>query len=110
MMKNTMNNDSQYISEQVQRTLKVISVMAGREVQGISPSELARIAQTSPANITRIMANLKQASFAERLPSDPNRWRLAPKLVQIANSVSLNLNQAQLQLQQDQQNYSLLAI
>ncbi|PKG73152.1 hypothetical protein CXF86_19065 [Shewanella sp. GutCb] len=109
-MSTAINNDSQYISEQVQRTLKVISVMAGREAQGISPSELAKLAQTSPANITRALANLKQASFAERLPSDTSRWRLAPKLVQIANSVSLNLNQAQLQLQQDQQNYSLLAI
>ncbi|QFU23761.1 MarR family transcriptional regulator [Shewanella eurypsychrophilus] len=109
-MSATVKNDSQYISGQVQRTLKVMSVMAGREVQGISPSELAKLAQTSPANITRILANLKQAQFAERLPSDSSRWRLAPKLVQIANSVSLNLNQAQLQLQQDQQNYSLLAI
>ncbi|WP_065204279.1 MarR family transcriptional regulator [Shewanella woodyi] len=109
-MKGITNSDNQYISEQVQRTLKIIVVMAGREIQGISPSELAKLVQTSPTNITRALANLKEANFVERLPSDARHWRLAPKLVQIANSVSLNLNQAQLQLQQDQQNYSLLAI
>ena len=104
------NNESQYISEQVQRTLKVMVIMAGREVHGISPSELAKLAETSPANITRILANLRLAQFAQQLPSNSSRWRLAPKFVQIANTVTLNLNQAQLQLEQDQRNYKLLAV
>ncbi|NKF51389.1 MarR family transcriptional regulator [Shewanella sp. WXL01] len=107
-MNNPANKNS-YLSDQVQRTLKVILALTGNEVKGISPGELAKRTDISPANITRVLANLEHAQFAQRLPQDSSRWRLAPKLVQIANTVSLNLNQAQLQLQQDQQNYSLLA-
>ena len=105
-----MKDDSKYISDQLQRMLKVITMMAGHEVHGVSPSSLANLAQTSPANITRILANLKLAEFAERLPSDNTRWRLTPKLIRIANIVTLNFSTAEQQLQQDQHNYSRLAI
>lgn len=104
-----MSNDSQYLSNQIQRTLAVIHVMAGREVHGISPSELARVIDTSQANITRILANLKHANYAEHLPSNNSRWRLAPRLVQIANTVEANIKQSVQQLDIDQRNYSLLS-
>lgn len=97
-----------YISEQVQRTLRIISVMVGHEVHGISPGDIARFAKTSPAMVTRVLANLEAQKFAEELPNNKNKWRLGKCFVQIANTVSLNLNQAQQQLQQDQHNYSRL--
>ncbi|NRA56268.1 MAG: Rrf2 family transcriptional regulator [Gammaproteobacteria bacterium] len=104
-----MSNESQYLSDQVQRTLNVMFVMAGHEAQGISPSELAKLVGTSPANITRVLANLKHAQFVELLPSNNSRWRLAPKFVQIANTVTINIKQAMQQLDIDQRNYSLLS-
>lgn len=108
---NTNHNDtSQYISDQVQRTLRVISAMAGSEVQGISPKEIGKRANISASNVTRVLANLEAQQFAERLPSDKKRYRLAASLVQIANTVSINLTQAQQQLQQDQHNYTRLAV
>ncbi|MEC4724544.1 hypothetical protein HWQ46_03150 [Shewanella sp. D64] len=110
MMKNTTNNDSQYISSHLQRAFKVIDIMVGHEVLGITPGTLAKLANTAPANITRLLDNLALANLAERLPNNPTRWRLTAKFAQYSNSISLNLNQAQLQLQQDQQNYSLLAV
>ena len=99
-----------YLSDQVQRTLKVITVMAGNEVNGISPGEIAKVAKTSAANITRILANLQQAGFAEQLPADKTRFRLAPPLVQLANTVAMNFRQHQQQIQQEAHNYGLLAI
>lgn len=105
-----MKETNSYISEQVQRTLRVIKVMAGKEVSGISPSELSKIADISASNVTRVLANLEAQHFVERLPNDNKRYRLATTFVQIANTVSLNLTQSLQQLQQDQANYSRLAI
>ena len=99
-----------YLSDQIQRTLKVITIMAGNEVNGISPGEIAKIAQTSSANITRILANLQHSGFAEPLPTDKTRFRLAPPLVQLANTVAINFRQHQQQIQQEAHNYGLLAI
>ena len=105
---NEANN--QYISDQVQRTLRVIRVMAGHEVHGISPKEIATLANISPSNITRVLANLEAQQFIECLPSNTKRFRLAAALVQIANTVSFNLTQAMQQLDNDRHNYTRLAV
>lgn len=104
------NINEAYLSEQIQRTLRVINIMAGNEVHGISPGEIAKIADTSSSNITRILANLQKQNYAEPLPWDNSRFRLAAGLVQISNTVALNLRQHQQQLQQDAHNLGLLAI
>jgi len=104
------NNKNNYLSEQVQRTLKVIRVMAGNEVHGISPGDIARTAEISSSNVTRVLANLKEQQFVEELPWDKSKLRLAPALVQISNTVAMNLRQHQQQLQQDALNLGLLAI
>jgi DNA-binding IclR family transcriptional regulator len=96
----------QYISDQVQRTLRIIRAMAGYEVTGISPSEIAKRAKTTASNVTRILANLEAQQFVQRLPSDNKRYRLGIALVQISNTVTLSINQAKSQLDQDQANYT----
>jgi DNA-binding IclR family transcriptional regulator len=105
-----MSASTSYISDQVQRTLRVIRFMAGKEISGISPTELAKLANVSASNITRVLANLEAQQFVERLPADNKRYRLAAALVQLSNTVALNLSQAQLQLQQDQHNYSRVSV
>jgi len=99
-----------YISDQTQRTLRVIRVMAGNEVHGISPSEIAKHAKVSGSSVTRILDNLEAQQFVEPLPSNNKRYRLSAFFVQLSNTVSLNLTQAQQQLQQDQHNYSRVAV
>lgn len=102
--------NSAYISDQVQRTLRVIRAMTGHEIHGMSPAEIAKLVNTNPVNVTRTLANLEAQKFVERLPKNDSRWRLSAAFVQIANTVSLNFNTAQQQLQQDQHNYSRVAI
>jgi len=97
-----------YLSAQAQRPLIVIKAMAGKEVSGVSPAELAKLVNISASNVTRVLANLEAQQFIERLPSDDKRWRLSATLVQMANTVSLNFTQSLQQLQQDQGNYGLL--
>jgi DNA-binding IclR family transcriptional regulator len=104
-----MSTSTSYISDQVQRTLRVISFMAGKEISGISHTELAKLAKVSASNLTRILANLEAQQFVERLPADEKRWRLGVALVQLSNTVAHNFVQAERQLQQDQHNYSRLS-
>ncbi|WP_046007433.1 MarR family transcriptional regulator [Pseudoalteromonas rubra] len=97
-----------YISPQVQRTLKALTLMAGNEVEGIEPKQLAEALETSNADVTRILANLVKAGFAERLPKNDKRWRLSKALVQLSNTVDHNFTNALRELQQEAINYRVL--
>lgn len=104
-----MPNDNPYLSDQIQRTLSVIQLMAGHEVHGVALNDLAKELETSLPNITRAMKNLQHANFVETLPTNEKRWRLSPKLVQITNTVEANMRQVMQQLDIDQRNYRLLS-
>lgn len=99
---------SQYISAQVQRVLTAIELMAGKELDGVEPKQLAKELDTSPADVTRILANLAQAGWAERLPGNEKRWRLHKKPVQLSNTVDHNMKNVLRNLQQEYNNYSIL--
>jgi len=101
---------STYISEQTQRTLRVIKAMVGHEFTGISPKEIADMTKDSASNITRVLANLEYVQWVERVPHIDKHYRLSTAFVQISNTVAFNFNQLQQQLQQDQHNFTRLAV
>lgn len=93
-----------YINAAQQRVLKLVFRMAGHEIEGIAPSELAAALRTSASNMTRDLANLKEAGIAE--PLETGRWRLSPKVVQISLAASSAFARAQDRLNEAQQRYS----
>lgn len=98
-MKESYRNDAQ------QRLLKVILLLAGNEFSGLAPSDLAKALDTNPSNITRDLANLKEAGLAEQL-ADTGRWRLGPKLVQIALAFSEHMARSTARVNEIQQRYT----
>lgn len=74
---------SQYAHEGQQRMLKLITLLAGHEITGLVPSEIARQQACSASVVTRDLANLQLAGFAEQVP-ETGRWRLSPQIVQIS--------------------------
>ncbi|CAM4174181.1 helix-turn-helix domain-containing protein [Pseudoalteromonas byunsanensis] len=100
--------NSQYTSDQIQRVLRLVELMAGHEIEGIEPNQLASELQTSKADVTRLLANLSQAGWAERLPANEKRWRLHKKLVQLSNTVDHNMKTVLRNLQIERNNYSVL--
>lgn len=82
---------SKYHNEAQQRLLRVMKAMRGREFDGIRPAEIADKVGTALPNITRDLANLAEAGWAERLPGDEEKWRLGPQFLQIANAHQLAL-------------------
>ena len=100
-----MSDDIKYTNDGQQRILSLLRTLAGHEITGISPGQLAQMQACSPALITRDLANLKQAGFAEQVP-DTQLWRLAPQLVQISLAHAAALAKAQKRLDEVQQLFS----
>lgn len=78
-----MTRKTNYTNAAQQRLLQIIDLLAGHEVLGLPPSEIARAVGCSAAVVTRDMDNLQLAGWAERTPKG-ERWRLTPHPIQIS--------------------------
>jgi len=104
------NINEGHISDQVQRTFRIVKVLAGHEFEGMSNSEIADKADVPRSSVSRAIDNLQLMNWVEPLPSNSKLYRLAPGIVQIANTVAQNLTLIERQVQQDVHNYTRLAV
>ena len=93
-----MSATASYTCEPQQRLLKLITLLAGNEVHGLAPGEIAKAQGCSPSVVTRDLANLAEGGYAERVPALDGRWRLSPQIVQIAVRHAATLNREQQRL------------
>lgn len=91
---------------QTRRALRIIVVLAGKEVMGLRPGEIAKAIKELPATATRMLAAMEQEGFVERVPNRDEAWRLGPKLVQIARAYTAGLAEAQHRIDEVTQRYS----
>lgn len=104
---------TQYTCAAQQRLLAVQMALAGHEVDGISLMEIVHALSTRAGkdpkgqknNIFRDLHNLKEAGLAEQLP-DSERWRLAPRLVQIATAYQRYIDRAASRLDETRQRFT----
>lgn len=96
---------SDYTNAAQQRILKALQILAGNELVGITPTDLAKSLDVRPSVITRDLDNLLTSGLAERI-HETGRWRLAPKLVQIAIAHSNALSRARARLSEVENRYS----
>lgn len=94
-------------SDQLRRACRAIVLMAGHVVNGLAPGELAKALDTSPSNITRLLANLKQEGFVEKI-EETGRWRLGPKVVQIGLAYMNDVGRAETRLAEVKNRYTRL--
>jgi len=80
------------------KVLAVLDVLLRNFAHGFSPTELARETGYSASDITRYVATLEKAGFAERIPETgrirPNH-RIAQQAVQILKSLEGAANRIQ---------------
>ena len=98
--------DDKYISDSQQRILGLLLTLAGNEIDGLAPGQLATLNNCSPSQVTRDLANLKHAGWAEQIPTT-NRWRLGPAPVQIGMAHMTALDRAQRRLDEIKQRFTL---
>jgi len=88
-----------------QRVLKVMLAMFGHEIEGISPSQLAKAVGASPSCITRDLHNLVEAGIAERMPHNENA-RIAPRIGQRALAILNNIDIAARRVEEARNRYT----
>lgn len=103
-----MQKQEQYINAAQQRILSELHVLAGNELHGLSPTELARELKVGASTVTRDLANLKEAGYAEQI-QETGRWRLGPKVVQIGIKFSNALARAESRVSELNQRYTRTA-
>lgn len=79
------------------KVLEVLNVLSGHFAHGLSPSELAQATGLSAPNITRYVATLIEAGFAERIP-ETGRIRPSSRFAVIAVGIMRSLDQAKARL------------
>lgn len=94
-----------YISTTSQRLLQLIEVLAGHEIDGIRPAELARALDVSASIITRDLANLEHRGWAQKV-EDTGGWRLTPKVGRISTTIHSNLARHRARLDEVEQRFS----
>lgn len=95
---------ARYINAAQQRVMHMLMRLAGHEIEGIAPNELAQALRTSASNVTRDLANLREAGMAE--PLESGRWRLTPRVVQISVACAAAFGRAQERLDEARQRFS----
>lgn len=100
-----MSGQQQYLNSSQQRLLGLLRCLAGNEIEGLAPGDIAKLNGCSASHVTRDLANLLHAGLAEQLPAT-GRWRLGPEIVQIALRHMTALERAQTRLDEIKNRFS----
>jgi DNA-binding IclR family transcriptional regulator len=80
-------------SQSAGKVLDVLNVLLGHFAHGLTPTDLVKATGLSASNITRYVATLEAAGFAERIP-ETGRIRPSSRLAQHAVSILRSLDSA----------------
>lgn len=95
------------LPEHTRKTCELFRLLAGHEVLGLAPGEIAKGLDVPAPWVSRTLPALEaETGFVERVPNT-NRWRLGVPLVRIATTVTTNLNQARRRLDELGQRYAI---
>lgn len=94
-----------YTNEAQQRLMRLVLLLAGHEVHGLAPTAIARDLGANPSVVTRDMANLAAAGWAEKVPAT-GHWRLGPTPVQLGLRHMAAMTRARDQLEAVANRYS----
>lgn len=101
-----MSNSSKALAGSIRKANTLYRLLAGHELLGLSPGEIAKGIDVSPSWVSLNLPALAEDGFVE-LVQGTNRWRLGVQFVRIAITVSTNLNQAKRQLDDLTQRYAV---
>lgn len=98
-------SEERYRSESQQRIIRVLLYLGGHEVDGLAPGEIAKGLNIAPGQVTHDLANLRIAGVAETI-GDSGRWRLTPRVPQIATAMLNGVGRAQKKIDEINQRYT----
>lgn len=92
-----MSTETKPLAGPIQKTCDLFRLLAGHELLGLAPGEIAKGLGVSPAWVSINLPALATTGYVEQVQGT-NRWRLGVQFVRIALTVSTNLNKAKQQL------------
>lgn len=92
-----MSTQTKPLSAPIQKTCDLFRLLAGHELLGLAPGEIAKGLDVSPSWVSINLPALATTGYVEQVEGT-NRWRLGVQFVRIAMTVSTNLNKARQQL------------
>ena len=103
-----MSSEKTYpLAGPIRKTCELLRLLAGHEVLGLAPSEIAKALGVAPPWVSVNLPALEaETGFVERVEGT-NRWRLGVPFVRVAFTVSTNLNQARRRLDELGQRYAI---
>lgn len=80
--------------------------LAGHEMEGLRPGQLAAATGFGAATVTRDLRAMQQEGVVETVPGMDDRWRLGPKIVQVGVAHMLGMERVTGRLNEVKQRYS----
>lgn len=71
-------------TNQTARAIRLIFALKGNAFEGLRLKQVAETAGQLPSTTLRDLELLAEEGVVERLAADKDRWRLTPKLIQLA--------------------------
>lgn len=93
------------LSGPIAKTCYLFRLLAGHELLGLAPGEIAKGLGVSPSWVSQNLPALATTGFVEQV-AGTNRWRLGVQFVRIATTVATNLNAAKRQLEDISNRYA----
>ena len=103
-----MSSEKTYpLAGPIRKTCDLFRLLAGHEVLGLAPGEIAKGLGVPPSLVSQNLPALEaETGFVERVEGT-NRWRLSVPFVRIATTVEVNLNAAKERLVATGKRYSI---
>jgi ArsR family transcriptional regulator, arsenate/arsenite/antimonite-responsive transcriptional repressor len=97
-MTDTADQATPALADPIRRTCELFRLLAGHEVLGLAPSEIANGLRVPPSWVSQNLPALAGIGFVEQV-AHTKRWRLGVQFVRIAVTVGCNLHAAKRQLE-----------
>ena len=94
------------LAEPIRKTCDLFRLLAGHEVLGLAPAEIAKGLDVAPSWVSVNLPALSTTGFVERVDGT-NRWRLGVAFVRISVTVATNLSAAKRRLEEVSQRYAV---
>lgn len=90
----------------LRKAVGYLRLLAGHEVEGLRPGQIAKALGLGAATVTRDLRALKDEGVVEQVPGLEDRWRLGPLVIQIARAHDIGMARIVERVNEVKQRYS----
>ncbi|BEU96590.1 transcriptional regulator [Acidovorax sp. DW039] len=101
-----MSQKNYSLASPIGRVCALFRLLAGHEILGLSPTEIAKGIDVSPSWVSQNLPALATTGYVEMV-AGTNRWRLGVQFVRIATTVATNMSKAKQQLEDVSARYAV---